>query len=155
MGWWQGQGIAVPLLCEQCFLRMPVGCPIFCRILRILDGVEMDLQRIVQSLTSLTVQQQAIALSKLGANLTVCARDAYPRATPALALEERLLRMQGFNELQHQISQHIAALLQGKKRYPEDVLCSGLLELAEKYHVLKELEWAIGHSKLFRCIQAE
>jgi hypothetical protein len=52
----------------------------------------------------------------------------------------------GLNELQHQISSHIAGIGLGRDRYPDEVLWNILAEKATAYglgaHLKKSLEWA-------------
>lgn len=52
----------------------------------------------------------------------------------------------GLNEIQHQISQHIAAIGIGSDRYPDDVLWQILTEKASAYglsaHLFRSLEFA-------------
>jgi hypothetical protein len=50
-----------------------------------------------------------------------------------LAGAEQSRALQGLNELQHQLSSHIAALGTGRGRYPEDVFLNGLDERASYY----------------------
>jgi hypothetical protein len=56
----------------------------------------------------------------------------------------------GLNELQRQISQHIAHLGKDSKRYPEDVLWEILHEKAARYglsaHLKQSLNFVLSHS---------
>jgi hypothetical protein len=56
----------------------------------------------------------------------------------------------GLNELQHQISQHIAHLGEDSKRYPEDVLWEILYEKAARYgwsaHLKQSLNFVLSRS---------
>ena len=52
----------------------------------------------------------------------------------------------GLNELQHQISSHIAGLGLGSDRYPDDVLWQILLETAAGYRLRACLEGAISRA---------
>ena len=55
---------------------------------------------------------------------------------------------QGLNELQHQLSSHIAALGMGSGRYPDDVFLNGLDEKASYYglggHLKQSFDFAMS-----------
>jgi hypothetical protein len=63
-----------------------------------------------------------------------------------LSGEKQSRGFQGLNELQHQISGHIAGIGLNRDRYPDDVLWRILAEKAEAYglsaHLQKSLEFA-------------
>ncbi|HEY3245842.1 MAG TPA: hypothetical protein VGM03_21075 [Phycisphaerae bacterium] len=93
------------------------------------------------------VQDQAEFLARLANNLTVCGRDAYPLASPAMSADRRVQKFQGVNELQHVIAGQVTALLsQSSERYPDDVLCDALYETAAIYEIVKGFEWAVEQS---------
>jgi len=65
------------------------------------------------------------------------------------SVDTLIRRLTGLNELQHQISQHIAALGLGRDRYPDDVLWNVLQEKAAQYEIQNALEHSLrfAHSR--------
>ena len=59
--------------------------------------------------------------------------------------EMQIVAFKGLNELQHQISQHIASIGLEAQRYPDTVLCEILLEKATQYG----LSFHLGESLKF------
>jgi hypothetical protein len=76
-------------------------------------------------------QQKIILLARLSHDLTIHGR--------AFALdltgETQTAAFKGFNELQHQISRHMAHLAEASDRYPDDVLLEILQEKAAHYRI--------------------
>ncbi len=66
--------------------------------------------------------------------------------------EIQIRAFKGLNELQHQISQHIAAIGLGRDRYPDSVLWQILQEKAAAYglsgHLTKSIEFAKSRNSL-------
>ena len=91
---------------------------------------------------NLADHQKQIFLAVLSNKLTIHGR------TFGLDLkgEEQTKAFTGLNELQHQISQHIAAIGIGSDRYPDKVLWQILSEKAATYglsaHLIQSLEFA-------------
>ena len=85
---------------------------------------------------ALSDRQKVTFLAILSNSLTIDGRDfVLTRAGTSL-----IRSLEGLNELQHQISQHIGALTLGSKRYPDEVLWQILIEKAESHGIIAALE---------------
>jgi len=80
---------------------------------------------------ALSDQQKIIFLARLSNGLTIHGR-AFGLD---LSREAQIAAFKGLNELQHQISQHIAHLAEASDRYPEDVLWEILQDKAARYSI--------------------
>jgi hypothetical protein len=91
----------------------------------------------------LTNENKQIALALMANHLTIAGRAFL------LDLEGDKLKLAftGINELQHQISQHIAAIGIDRDRYPDEVLCRILGETASRYEITSALQGATEHAK--------
>ena len=101
----------------------------------------MTRQEVVESLSKLTPEQEQQWMFDLGAQLTISARGAY-------AMPEQngdVLRLMGFNELQHQIYGRSRDLLHGRVWTLQSFL-DGLVEKAIYYKIEGDLGWAIRSS---------
>lgn len=65
--------------------------------------------------------------------------------------EGQIQAFKGLNELQHQISSHIAAIGLAADRYPDDVLWSILQEKAEPYQLLHALAQSLQFARSRSC----
>jgi hypothetical protein len=63
-----------------------------------------------------------------------------------LSGERQIMAFKGLNEIQHQISQHIAGIGAKRERYPDDVFLQILSEKASSFglsaHLAQSLDWA-------------
>jgi hypothetical protein len=74
----------------------------------------------------LSKQQRLAFLSRLAAELTLCARDTYVAGSNQVADPERL---RAFNELQHRIVAYLRDLAVGDRdHYPDDTICGIIFE---------------------------
>jgi hypothetical protein len=80
---------------------------------------------------ALSDQQKIIFLARLSNDLTICGRDVWLYFKG----EAQIAAFKGLNELQHQLSQHIAHLAEASERYPDDVLWEILQEKAMHYRI--------------------
>jgi hypothetical protein len=85
-------------------------------------------------------RQRLLFLARLSYELTIHGR-AFGLD---LAGNEQVEAYKGLNELQHQISQHIAHLGEDSKRYPEDVLWEILDETAARYGLAAHLKQSLN-----------
>jgi hypothetical protein len=86
----------------------------------------MKRHELLDKYSSLSKRQRLTFLSRLAAELTVCARDTYVAGSNRVAEPERLRE---FNELQHRITGHLRDLTAGNRdRYPDDVICGIIFE---------------------------
>jgi hypothetical protein len=65
--------------------------------------------------------------------------------------EQQTAALKGLNELQHQISSHVAAIGLAAERYPDDVLWDILEEKAVQYQVSPELAQSIQFARSRSC----
>lgn len=65
--------------------------------------------------------------------------------------EPEIQAFKGLNELQHQISSHIAAIGIARKRYPDDALWDILQEKATQYQVSPALEDSLQFARSRFC----
>jgi hypothetical protein len=93
---------------------------------------------------ALSVQQKIVFLACISHDLTIHGRGFAVDLTG----EAQVSLFRGLNELQHQISQHIAHLAEASDRYPDDVLWEILQEEAARYSISTYL-----NQSLDRCIQ--
>ncbi len=96
---------------------------------------------------SLPDRRKLVFLAILSNSLTIDVRGFFLELSG-----ERLLKaLQGLNELQHQLSQHIAAIASGSERYPDDVLWNILSEKAEAHQIRASLRQSLTyvHSRQF------
>jgi hypothetical protein len=80
---------------------------------------------------ALSDRQKIIFLARLSNDLTIHGR-AFGLD---LCGQDQIAAFKGLNELQHQISQHLAHLVEVSDRYPDDVLWEILLEKARHYRI--------------------
>lgn len=85
---------------------------------------------------ALSDREKEIFLAMLSNSLTIDGRDFILTRSG----EQLIKSLEGLNELQHQISQHIAALTLGSKRYPDEVLWKILIEKAESHGIAAALQ---------------
>ncbi len=79
----------------------------------------------------LSLQHQVYTLAMLAYRSTLWAREFYPQLVQDRS--EVVERLRAFNELQHQLSQHMVHLLYLEdNRYPDDVFISILFEITEQ-----------------------
>jgi hypothetical protein len=102
----------------------------------------MDNKEIRDWYLALSDSDKQIFLAFVSTDLTIHGRDFGHFVTG----EQQSRGFMGLNELQHQISGHIAGLGLGRERYPDDVLWKVLEEKAAAYglsaHLRKSLEFA-------------
>jgi hypothetical protein len=91
----------------------------------------------------LSNENKQVALALVANHLTIAGRAFL------LDLEGDKLKLAftGINELQHQISQHIAAIGIDRDRYPDEVLCQILGETAARYEMTSALQGAMEHAR--------
>lgn len=88
---------------------------------------------------SLTDSSKQIFLAFVSHDLTIHGRGF----GLDLTVEQQCRAFNGLNELQHQISSHIAALGLGRDRYPDDVLWQILVETAAAYGLTRHLNHSL------------
>ena len=97
---------------------------------------------------SLTDSSKQIFLALVSHDLTIHGR-AFGLD---LSTEQQSRAFKGLNELQHQISSHIAGLGLGRERYPDEVLWQIIVEKAAAYglsnHLKRSLE-RVGSCKVW------
>jgi hypothetical protein len=64
--------------------------------------------------------------------------------------EQQIRGFKGLNELQHQISSHIAAVGLGHDRYPDDILWQILAETAAAYGLSKHLRGSLERAGSYK-----
>jgi hypothetical protein len=92
--------------------------------------------------------ERQIFLARLSNELTIHGRDIGLDYT-AVTVEQKIRVFKGLNELQHQISQHIANLGDGSARYPDDVLWQILQEKAAAHGLTNHLNSSIKRVRPF------
>lgn len=89
--------------------------------------------------SSLTRDEQMKFLAYISHYLTIVARDTYQIGTENITNQPK---MRTVNEIQHQISSHLLALLENSlERYPDDVLMQTIFEQENK-KLKAEVTWA-------------
>jgi hypothetical protein len=83
--------------------------------------------------------QKIIFLAHLSNDLTIHGRGVGFYLTG----EMQTAAFKGLNELQHQISQHIARLAEGSDRYPDEVLWEILQETSARYGMSVHLKQSL------------
>ena len=93
-------------------------------------------------------EKQVLMLLSVSHNLTIGAREAYPKASDGFSLDERFAILHDINELQHKITGQSIHLLSGEeRRYPDEVICGMLRpDVQELPVVAKALSWALVES---------
>jgi len=95
---------------------------------------------------ALSDPQKLVILARVSHDLTIHGRAFGMDLTS----NQQAQAFKGLNELQHQISQHIAHLGENSKRYPEDALWEILSETAARYglsaHLKQSLNKALSRS---------
>lgn len=91
---------------------------------------------------SLTDSSKQIFLAFVSNDLTIHGRGF----GLDLPVEQQSRAFKGLNELQHQISGHIAGLGLGRDRYPDDVLWQILAETAAAYGLANHLKSSLERS---------
>ena len=95
-------------------------------------------------------QQRKHGLALLMHWLTVYARGL----VGDLPCEHALHRFQGINELQHQLSGQLSALITGRSRYADDVFWKGLLHDSARFGLSESFLECVG-SAFSRCLSPE
>jgi hypothetical protein len=92
---------------------------------------------------SLPDSSKQVFLAVVAHQLTVHGRYAFY----ALSGEQQIRELQGLNELQHQISSHIAAIGLNRERYSDEVLWEILQEKAKHYQISPHLAQSLQFAK--------
>jgi hypothetical protein len=103
----------------------------------------MNSDQIREWYLTLPESKKQVFLAMVSNYLTVCGRDFEHFARG----EQQIRGFIGLNELQHQISGHIAGLGLGRDRYPDDVLWKILDEKAAAYGLSSHLEKALAFAR--------
>jgi len=99
----------------------------------------MNRQQVMDAIRHKSRSEQFNSVLHLGAELTVCARAAYP------VCDANIEHLVGFNEMQHRIYGWLRHP-QGGDEYPVEQLFEGLLAAATHYGIAGDLSWAIRTS---------
>ena len=100
---------------------------------------------------SLTDSEKQVFLSLVSNHLTIHGRDFY-RYLPGTEPKAKAFQaFEGLNELQHQISGHIAAIGLKHDRYPDEVLWKILDEKAAAYDLTAHLRQSLDFAKSRNC----
>jgi hypothetical protein len=92
-----------------------------------------------------------VFLALVSNHLTIHGRDSY-RYLPGTEPKAKAFQaFEGLNELQHQISGHIAAIGLRHERYPDDVLWKILDEKAAAYGLTAHLRQSLDFAKSRDC----
>jgi hypothetical protein len=105
-------------------------------------GDDMTGDELKQWYLSLTDSSKQIFLAFVSNDLTIHGRGF----GLDLPVEQQSRAFKGLNELQHQISGHIAGLGLGRDRYPDDVLWQILAETAAAYGLANHLKSSLERS---------
>ncbi|MDQ3089331.1 MAG: hypothetical protein M3Q78_12165 [Acidobacteriota bacterium] len=101
----------------------------------------MKTEEIIAFFSSLTRDEQIKFLAHFLHYLTIVARDTYQVGTENIINQPKLRTV---NEIQHQISSHLFALLENSlERYPDDVLMQIIFEQENK-EIETEVMWAFS-----------
>ena len=102
----------------------------------------MNLAQASKTFSAQSPQQQAILLARLSWELTLVGRDAYEVGTEGLTDPARL---RAVNELQHQITQFLRAVLEGDpQRYPDEVFLHIIFESSTDAPLRSQLDGAFN-----------
>ena len=96
---------------------------------------------------ALTDPDKQIFLALVSSDLTIHGRGFVAE----LSGQPLRVAFNGLNEVQHQISGHIAALGLGRDRYPDDVLWQILVEKANAYGLSRHLRCSLEAACSRRC----
>ncbi len=100
----------------------------------------MKKEEAIAFFSSLTSDEQKKFLVRLSHYLTVVARDSYEVGTDNITNQPKI---RVINEIQHQLSSHLLALLENdSRRYPDDGLMRIILEHSENKKIEAEVMWA-------------
>jgi hypothetical protein len=100
---------------------------------------------------SLTDSEKQVFLSLVSNHLTIHGRDFY-RYLPGTEPKTKAFQaFEGLNELQHQISGHIAAIGLKHDRYPDEVLWKILDEKAAAYGLTAHLRQSLDSARSRNC----
>lgn len=100
------------------------------------------LPAIKSAFSALSPDNRTFLLSILALEITIRARGAYPGQEDE---EVGMVKLVGFNEMQHTISGHLEKMLmKDEDRYPDDVFLDILFEKAESSSCARDLLVAIG-----------
>ncbi len=99
----------------------------------------MTVEEAIEIFSNLTADEQKCFLAHLSHYLTVVARDAYEVGTENITNQSK---MRWINEIQHQLSSHLLALLENdSERYPDDVLIRIIMEHSKDKAFEAEMIW--------------
>jgi hypothetical protein len=99
----------------------------------------MKISEAITFFSSLSETEQQKFLALFSHWLTILARDTYEIGTQNITNSPKIRRI---NEIQHQISSHLLALLENnKERYPDEVLLKIILENTEDEAFESEMLW--------------
>jgi hypothetical protein len=90
-----------------------------------------------------------VFLALVSNHLTIHGRDFYRYPPETEPKAKAIQAFEGLNELQHQISGHIAAIGLRRDRYPDDVLWKILDEKAAAYGLTAHLRQSLERSRDF------
>jgi hypothetical protein len=103
----------------------------------------MDLLDAAERFRHLERERQIRLLALFGHNLTIAARDTYEFQSPRVRAPERL---RAINEIQHQVTAHIAALTeQGAWRYDDETFFEMCLDHDDE-HLRGQAGWAFDEA---------
>ena len=91
--------------------------------------------------------EKQVFLAMVAHQLTIHGRYA----AYELSGEQQIRELKGLNELQHQISSHIAAIGLSRKRYADEVLWQILQEKAEQHQISPQLAQSFQFAKSRSC----
>lgn len=100
----------------------------------------MTVEEAIEIFSSFTADEQKSFLAYFSHYLTVITRDAYEVGTENITNQSK---MRWINEIQHQLSSHLLALLENNsERYADDVLIRILVEHSKDKAFEAEMKWA-------------
>jgi len=91
----------------------------------------MTAKALAQTFSALSSDEQAALVAQWSHMLTIDARDTYIPGTLGIADP---VRLRGFNEILHRVSNQLRAILADRTCYPDDVFMEMLTEAAQELH---------------------
>jgi hypothetical protein len=91
----------------------------------------MTVKSLAQKFSTMTSDEQAVLVARWLHLVTIDARDTYIPGTLGIADP---VRLRGFNEFLHRISNQLLAILTGEQGYPDDEFLEMLIEAAGELH---------------------
>jgi hypothetical protein len=103
---------------------------------------------LTEFLIKLAPAERARKLTKLGHNLTICARELESTKSLSVDSATTIRKLVGFSELHHQLTAQIGHYLDGEETrlYPEAVFSQILFDVAVQYDVVPYLKSAVRNA---------